>query len=159
MMRENNRKVEEIREELSPKLIDDVDDRGGENPCISLTDVDNSAVNAFIATKVTIAGTPLACATSVTLPAASGSANVSCATLSSATRLSAVTPSSSLPPRQGSSSCIDCIHKKKVKNLQKQVRRLKRAVKEHKKEMRKLRSVSAEKNHADILLILSCTFA
>ena len=104
-------------------------------------DVDKSPVNAFIATNVTIAGTPLACATSVTLPATSGSANISWATLNSATPLSAVTPSSSLSPRQGSSSCIDCIHKEKVKNLQ--VRRLKRAVKEQKREMRELRSMSA----------------
>ena len=135
-METKKRKVGEARESCANLLDfhDVVDDRGEKNPCTDSSYLHVSPTNAISrASNVSTAAPPLACTTPLTSPVASTSANISCTTLISETPLSAVTSSLSLTLLQGN-FCVECMHKKKVRTLQKQVR-FKIAVKEQKKEI------------------------
>lgn len=141
------KKVDEAREESMSNLVDDHDDdTNEENPfniatdvCMSPTDESSGSTNTSTATVSVI--------TPFTSPVALTSTNNTCATPVN------TTPSPNVTPLQGS-SCVDCVYKSKLKSQKKQTIRLRRIVKEQKKEIRELKSVSAKQD----LIMLSCTF-
>ncbi|XP_022777859.1 uncharacterized protein LOC111319327 isoform X1 [Stylophora pistillata] len=120
-------------------LVDDHDDdTNEENPCNIVTDVcmspiDESSSNTNASTATASVTTPF------TSPVALTSTNNTCATPVNTTLVSFTTPSPNVTPLQGS-SCVDCVYKSKFKNQTKQTMRLRRIVKEQKKEIRELKS-------------------
>ena len=146
------KKVDEAREESSSNLVDDHDDDANEeNPCIIATDVCMSPIDE--SSTSTNTSTAVSVTTPFTSPVALTSTNNTCATPINTTPVSVTTPSPNLTPLQGS-SCVDCVYKTKYQNQKKQTTRLRRTVKEQKKEIRELKSVSAKQN----LFMLSCSF-
>ncbi|PFX11714.1 THAP domain-containing protein 2 [Stylophora pistillata] len=133
------KKVDEAREESMSNLVDDHDDdTNEENPCNIVTDVcmspiDESSSNTNASTATASVTTPF------TSPVALTSTNNTCATPVNTTLVSFTTPSPNVTPLQGS-SCVDCVYKSKFKNQTKQTMRLRRIVKEQKKEIRELKS-------------------
>ena len=147
------KKVDEAREESSSNLVDDHDDdTNEENPCIIATDVCMSPIDESSTSTNTSTAT-VSVTTPFTSPVALTSTNNTCATPINTTPVSVTTPSPNLTPLQGS-SCVDCVYKTKYQNHKKQTTRLRRTVKEQKKEIRELKSVSAKQN----LFMLSCSF-
>ncbi|PFX22546.1 putative RNA-directed DNA polymerase from transposon X-element [Stylophora pistillata] len=127
------KKVDEAREESMSNLVDDHDDdTNEENPfniatdvCMSPTDESSGSTNTSTATVSVI--------TPFTSPVALTSTNNTCTTPVN------TAPSPNVTPLQGS-SCVDCVYKSKLKNQKKQTMRLRRIVKEQKKEIRELKS-------------------
>lgn len=147
------KKVDEAREESMSNLVDDGDDdTNEENPSNIATDVCMSPIDESSGSTNTSTAT-VSLTTPFTSPVALTSTNNTCATPVNTTPVSFTTPSPNVTPLQGS-SCVDCVYKSKFKNQKKQTMHLRRIVKEQKKEIRELKSVSAKQN----LFKISCSF-